>query len=90
MTYGREPLASGPDEVGSHPASDSPFGLRDVHGNALEIVRSAKPSAVAVGYGGSWYYDHVSARVNNRGFPLDRTTRSAVTGLRLCADIPAP
>src|SRR6185369_8675040 len=25
-TYGREPSAFGPDEVGSHPGSDSPFG----------------------------------------------------------------
>ena len=37
LTYGKEPLAFGPDEVGSHPASRSPFGVDDLCGNALGV-----------------------------------------------------
>src|SRR5207249_1196933 len=33
VTYGRDPLAFGPDEVGSHPASRSPVGADDMAGN---------------------------------------------------------
>ena len=35
-TYGREPLAFGPDEVGSHPGSRSPIGADDMAGNVWE------------------------------------------------------
>ena len=40
-TYGRVPGTFGPDAVGSHPASNSPFGLRDMAGNAYEITRAS-------------------------------------------------
>jgi len=39
-TYGRRPGGFGPDAVGSHPASVSPFGLNDMQGNAREVVLS--------------------------------------------------
>ena len=36
-TYGRMLGAYGPDEVGRHPESRSPFGVDDMAGNAWEI-----------------------------------------------------
>ena len=39
-TYGQQGPAFGPDEVGKHPESDSPYGLHDMQGNALEVVWS--------------------------------------------------
>src|SRR5262249_28956533 len=87
VTYGMDPIARGPDEVGSHPASDSLFGVRDLHGNAIELVASARASYAAVGRGGGWYYDRrVSARTYLH-FEEDATTRTATTGLRVCADL---
>ena len=41
LTYGKEPGGFGPDEVGSHPASRSPFGVDDLAGNAWEWTRSS-------------------------------------------------
>ena len=38
LTYGRVDSAYGPDAVGSHPASRSPFGVDDLAGNVLELV----------------------------------------------------
>src|SRR5262249_25267947 len=39
-TYGRVPEAFGPDEVGAHPASRSPFGVDDMVGNLWEWTDS--------------------------------------------------
>src|SRR5678815_2053151 len=37
VTYGREPLAFGPDEIGSHPQSRSPVGADDMAGNIWAV-----------------------------------------------------
>jgi formylglycine-generating enzyme required for sulfatase activity len=87
-TYGREPSSFGPDEVGSHPASDSVFGVQDMVGNAMEMVISVEGFDAASIRGGSWYYDEWSARLPAR-FPLDKTTRSPMVGFRICAPIDA-
>jgi formylglycine-generating enzyme required for sulfatase activity len=42
-TYGRQSGTFAPDEVGSHPASESPFGVLDMVGNVAEWVRSVDP-----------------------------------------------
>nr|WP_249039720.1 SUMF1/EgtB/PvdO family nonheme iron enzyme [Archangium gephyra] len=88
-THGQQPLAFGPDEVGSHPSSHSPFEVADLSGNVWEWVRwSAMPQA-AIYSGGSFYQDFISARVNNHSFG-EATQRSPLVGMRVCADPPVP
>jgi formylglycine-generating enzyme required for sulfatase activity len=82
-TYGRHPRGYGPDEVGSHPASDSPFGIADMAGNAWELVRG--PDGEPWIKGGSWYQGAVTATSSNRN-PVDPAQRNVRTGLRVCAD----
>jgi formylglycine-generating enzyme required for sulfatase activity len=84
-TYGRDPLGFGPDEVGSHPASDSPFGVADLAGNVWEWVRSTTGEILI--RGGSWYQEPLVSCATNRqvGEP---TLRRVHIGLRLCADLP--
>ena len=84
VTYGRAPLAFGPDEVGSHPGSRSPVGADDMAGNVLEWTRSVQTPGAPVYRGGSWYNGELSARSMNRetGEP---TQRNVLIGLRLCA-----
>jgi formylglycine-generating enzyme required for sulfatase activity/type II secretory pathway predicted ATPase ExeA len=86
LTYGRKPLAFGPDEVGSHPASTSPFGLLDMTGNAYELTRSIGVSGEVVMRGGAWYYDSTSAIAPSRTVG-ERQTRDHLTGTRGCASI---
>jgi len=84
-TYGRQPTAFGPDMVGSHPASVSPFGLEDMAGNAYEITRSATPEfGRVVLRGGSWYYDAFTAYSASLS-PGDPRARDARIGVRVCA-----
>jgi formylglycine-generating enzyme required for sulfatase activity len=84
-THGRSPLAFGPDEVGSHPASDSPFGVADLAGNAWELTRGEAGGQTL--RGGSWYQSARTARSDNRVHG-DPTLRTALLGLRACADPP--
>jgi serine/threonine protein kinase/formylglycine-generating enzyme required for sulfatase activity len=84
VTYGREPVAFGPDEVGSHPGSRSPVGADDMAGNVWEWTRSVQARDAPVYRGGSWYTGELSSRSANRenGEP---TQRNVLVGLRLCA-----
>jgi eukaryotic-like serine/threonine-protein kinase len=88
MTYGQQDLAFGPDAVGLHPASDSPFGISDLAGNVWEWIQLTTAPHEAWYRGGSFYQDRLSARTNNR-VKVDPETRSVQVGLRLCADAPA-
>ena len=84
VTYGRRSDAYGPDEVG-HYAAEGPFDLHDLEGNALEIVRSARPGG-PVEKGGAWYVDaNFSGRLARHG-PLDVNSRSILLGVRWCLD----
>ncbi len=86
-TYDRDPLSFGPDEVGSHPRSASPFGVQDLSGNVFEWTRSARASTDAVLRGGSWYHNRMTVRVNNRE-PGEPKTRNVLIGTRVCASVP--
>ena len=83
-TYGRDPLAYGPDEVGSHPGSRSPVGADDMAGNVWEWTRSVETAGVPVPRGGGWYYSDFDARSANRQ-PGEPTQRHVHLGVRICA-----
>lgn len=82
ITYGRAALGYGPDEVGAHPRSTSPFGLADTVGNSWEWVEP--PPGTGVLRGGCWYQGFASAVVTNRDF-IAADLRSTWSGLRICA-----
>ncbi|HZJ66840.1 MAG TPA: SUMF1/EgtB/PvdO family nonheme iron enzyme, partial [Kofleriaceae bacterium] len=84
MTYGRDPLAFGPDEVGSHPGSRSPVGADDMAGNVWELVSSVETVGEPVERGGAWYYSELTARSVNRE-RIEPTLRGVHVGFRLCA-----
>jgi serine/threonine protein kinase/formylglycine-generating enzyme required for sulfatase activity len=83
-TYGREPLAFGPDEVGAHPGSRSPVGADDMAGNVWEWTRSVQNPGAPALRGGCWYQNALAAHSANReaGEP---TQRDPLVGLRICA-----
>jgi formylglycine-generating enzyme required for sulfatase activity len=84
VTYGREPLAFGPDEVGSHPRSRSPVGADDMAGNVWEWASSVEAPDAPITRGGCWYHGELSARSMNRA-QVEPTQRHPFIGLRLCA-----
>jgi len=85
VTYGRQNRAYGFDEVGSHPASRSPFGVDDMLGNAWEITRSVMDRNQFVARGSSFYMCLKTLLSANRD-PLASVTRDYTVGLRVCAD----
>ncbi len=87
QTYAQDPLAMGPDAVGSHPASRSLFGVDDLVGNAFEWVTNSvsdKPFALR---GGAYYYGGRTCRLDNR-HEAEAALRDVTIGLRVCATIP--
>lgn len=87
VTYGKQSAALGPDEVGSHPASQSPFGLEDTCGNVFEWTTSSLAPNETVLRGGSYYFDSTTVRSTNRQIsgPI---VRDPNIGIRLCATLP--
>ncbi len=83
-TYGRLPLAFGPDEVGAHPLSRSPVGADDLAGNVWEWVISVESPSQPVMRGGAWYKNQLASRAINREFS-EPDQRDALIGLRICA-----
>jgi len=89
LTYGQKSLAYGPDEVGSHPASDSPFEVADMSGNVWEWSTTGPPNDLAAYGGGSFYQDRATARSMNHA-AADPALRWPFLGLRVCAPAPPP
>lgn len=86
MTYGRDSLNFGPDEVGSFPASRSPFGVDDMAGNVFEWVNSQFGHDVAVVRSASFFYSALAQRSTNRNLQ-DSSFRDAHVGIRICASL---
>ena len=86
-TYGRQDAAFGPDEVGRHPGSRSPFGVDDLLGNVWEIVRPTSSAKQWANKGDSWQVNALSARAPNQ-WVINPGYRQVETGARLCARVP--
>jgi formylglycine-generating enzyme required for sulfatase activity len=85
-TYGKSNMATaGPDEIGAHPQSRSPYGINDMSGNIAEFTRSSLQGEEYVLRGGAYSDDRNEIRSANRQ-PVSGAFRSLLTGLRLCAD----
>ena len=84
VTYGRHDDAYGPDAVGMHPASRSPFGIDDMAGNLFEFVTSSQKVGEFVIRGGAYYFGSATCRVTNRE-PVSPRLRDVTTGIRVCA-----
>jgi len=85
-TYGRRDDTLGPDEVGSHPESASPFGAEDMEGNAGEMVAAARWGEKTALRGGSWYDQRLGVRADNR-FQNAPSFRYLLLGFRICAPV---
>jgi formylglycine-generating enzyme required for sulfatase activity len=83
-TYDKESASMGPDEVGVHPISRSPFGVEDMAGNVFEWAQSSSDSDKVVVRGGAYFYDQTTAQTTNR-FLLDSSFQDPTIGLRICA-----
>ncbi len=85
-TYGRKTRAFGPDQVGSHPRSQSPFGLDDMVGNVFELTASIRAEGEIIIRGGAYYVDRPTSHLANRNVfqPADRIP---TVGFRVCADL---
>ncbi len=86
VTYGRVDAAYGPDEIGSHPLSDSPFGVHDMAGNVFELATSSlRPNEIVI-QGGSYFFQAINNRITNHE-SVFAAYRDVTTGLRVCASL---
>jgi serine/threonine protein kinase/formylglycine-generating enzyme required for sulfatase activity len=86
-TYGRRDGGFGPDEVGAYPASQSPFGVLDLTGNAVEwVVGGDRGNPNGWVRGGSWYHGSPSAEIPNLT-DMNEDAVFAFLGIRICADL---
>jgi formylglycine-generating enzyme required for sulfatase activity len=84
-TYEKNVTAMGPDEVGAHPNSRSPFGIEDMCGNVLEFTASSLKDGEYVLRGGGFHLSRTEARtINRQAAGLQKT---AARGFRVCADL---
>jgi formylglycine-generating enzyme required for sulfatase activity len=83
-TYG---AGAGPDEVGAHPASRSPFGVDDLTGNVFEFTTHATRAGAFVARGGGFFFDSVVNQISNRT-EVETDMLGLFAGLRVCASPP--
>ncbi|MEJ7603208.1 MAG: protein kinase [Kofleriaceae bacterium] len=76
----------GLDEVGLHPASNSPFGVADMAGNVYEWTQQDRGGGFAVRNGAFWS-DRTSQNLANRSVIPDGTIAIEI-GTRVCASLP--
>jgi formylglycine-generating enzyme required for sulfatase activity len=95
-TYGQVPGAFGPDGVGAHAGSASPFGVQDMAGNVMEMTRpepardepaTREPPQIVAARGGAFFYPAIDARVFGR-WEITPQQNPAVVGFRVCAAAP--
>jgi serine/threonine protein kinase/formylglycine-generating enzyme required for sulfatase activity len=86
QTYDKKPSSMGPDEVGSYPASVSPFGVFDLAGNVWEFTSSVQASDQVVARGGSFHFGANSCRSTDREV-VEPSFRDVSVGFRVCADL---
>ncbi|MBL9107401.1 MAG: SUMF1/EgtB/PvdO family nonheme iron enzyme [Myxococcales bacterium] len=82
--HARDVASRGPDEVGSHPASDSPFDLRDAAGNLFEWVAAGRGGDERLVRGGAYVSDMLGSSLEFRG-AVDALAHAGAIGLRVCA-----
>ena len=83
-TYDRKPASMGADEVGSHPASESPFGVQDTMGNVWEWVTPSTSTGKSIVRGGAFWFSKITSSPANRS-EVDPGFREGTLGLRVCA-----
>jgi formylglycine-generating enzyme required for sulfatase activity len=101
LTYGQLAHTFGPDEVGAHPHSASPFGLHDMAGNLWELVavatavqgaagaeRSRDAGATRVQVRGGSYFHQAEINTVINEFDIMSDQKSSTVGFRVCADAP--
>jgi formylglycine-generating enzyme required for sulfatase activity len=88
-TYGRVDTAYGPDAVGAHPASRSPFEIDDLAGNVLELTVSSLKGGEIVMRGGAYFFNSATCRTTNRNV-VPPTFRDVTSGIRICASLGDP
>lgn len=87
VTYGFKAESYGPDGVGMHANSESPFGLLDMTGNVLEVTRAeAQGFSDYVLHGGAWYYSAFDAEISTLQ-ATEPELRDPRIGFRVCAPI---
>jgi serine/threonine protein kinase/formylglycine-generating enzyme required for sulfatase activity len=83
-TYGQDATVAAPDEVGSYPASASPFGVLDLAGNVQEWQQSVLQPGQWLTRGGAYFLPRLSTNLLNRSL-YDANFRDSNIGMRVCA-----
>ncbi|HWN67708.1 MAG TPA: SUMF1/EgtB/PvdO family nonheme iron enzyme, partial [Haliangium sp.] len=98
VSYGQVQSSFGPDAVGAHPWSASPFGVHDMAGNVAEMTRpdladpteadgAAEDARLVVVRGGAFFYGTVDSRSFTR-WNITSGQNVPQVGFRVCAAAP--